>query len=93
LNASLFMLATALGVFGVLWPGGRSENKLSLLFLFFAIMPIYFYLTVISHYRYRFYVEPLMLVLASRGVHRLWTMLSRAAVLAPARRDSFQGTS
>ena len=81
LTALVFMIATALGIIGALWPGERSE-RVWLLLLFVTIFPILFYVTVISHYRYRFFVEPFMLILASRGIHRLWEILSRPAVVA-----------
>src|SRR5262249_34051496 len=67
LNGLFFIAVTALGVFGALSPGKRAEG-VWLLLLFAAIFPIVFYVTVISNYRYRFYVEPVMLVLASRGI-------------------------
>jgi len=79
LNGLFFMVVTALGVFGAFSPGERAEG-VWLLLLFAAIFPIVFYVTVISNYRYRFYIEPVMLVLASRGIPRLWQRVSPPAV-------------
>jgi len=88
LNGLFFVLAMALGLIGAWWPPETKPERVWLLFLFLAIFPIVFYLTVISHYRYRYYVEPLMLILASRGIHRLWRILARPAVIVLAGRDS-----
>jgi hypothetical protein len=70
LNCLLFLIATGLTMVGVLWPGERSERVLFFL-LFFAIFPLVFYVTAVPAYRHRFHIEPLMLILAGRGIHRL----------------------
>ena len=82
LNGLFFMVLTVLGVFGAFSPEERAEG-IWLLLLFVAIFPIVFYITVISHYRYRFYIEPLILVLASRGIIRLWQRVSPLVVSFP----------
>jgi 4-amino-4-deoxy-L-arabinose transferase-like glycosyltransferase len=69
-NGLVFLIATGLAMAGALWPGERSE-RVWLFLLFFAIFPLVFYVTAVPAYRHRFHIEPLMLILAGRGIHRL----------------------
>ena len=73
LNTWVFMTVLGLAMLGAFWSGEMIE-RVGLLLLYFAIFPILFYVTHVAFYRHRFHVEPFILILASHGLHRLWTM-------------------
>lgn len=66
-----FMTILGLALIGVYW-SGRYFNRVSLLLLFLAAYPLVFYLTHMSLYRYRFPIEPFLLILAARGLYGVW---------------------
>jgi hypothetical protein len=68
-----FLATLALAFMGIASPG-QNWQRISLLLLFIGIYPVLFYLTHVTHYRHRFHIEPLILILASHGLHRLWAM-------------------
>jgi 4-amino-4-deoxy-L-arabinose transferase-like glycosyltransferase len=70
LNCLLFLIAIGLAMVGALCPSERPE-RVWLFLLFFAIFPLVFYVTAVPAYRHRFHIEPLTLILAGRGIHRL----------------------
>lgn len=51
----------------------RARVQLGLLFL--LTLPLPFYLTLVSHFRYRFALEPLLLLFAAAAVVRFWDRL------------------
>ncbi len=67
----VFIIVLIFGAWGTFHPGEKSERA-GLLLLFIAIFPIIFYVTHVEYYRHRFHIEPFILILASRGGHRLW---------------------
>jgi hypothetical protein len=52
-------------------------NRVSLVLIFLAVYPLVFYLTHVSLYRYRFPIEPFLLILAARGLYGLWYRVIR----------------
>ena len=71
IHAWIFLSLVGFAVYGVIQPG-KAFGRVSLLLLFIGIFPMLFYVTHASFYRHRFQIEPLVLILASRGLHRLW---------------------
>lgn len=66
-----FMTIVGLALVGVCGSIGY-VNRVSLVLLFLAVYPLVFYLTHVSLYRYRFPIEPFLLILAARGLYGLW---------------------
>lgn len=70
------MAVLALALAGLFWSGGY-WNRASLILLFVAMYPLVFYLTHVTLYRCRFPIEPFLLILAGRGLHGLWSMVTK----------------
>src|SRR5262249_26274343 len=71
LNDLLFLMATGLAMVAVLWPGEKSKRHW-LLLGFLATFPALFYVTYIPGQRHRYHIEPVMLIVASHGIRRLY---------------------
>ncbi len=70
-----FMVVLGLALVGLFGSRGHF-NRVSLILLFLATYPLVFYLTHVTLYRYRFPIEPFLLVLASRGLYGLWSIVT-----------------
>ena len=71
----IFMTVVSLACIGLFWAGDRPDG-VWLLMLFIIVYPLIFYLTHVTLYRYRFPLEPFLLILASRGVHGVLRVMS-----------------
>ncbi len=66
----LFLPLVALAALGYLTT--RDRRQVSLLLTFVLAFPIPYYLTVASHYRYRYPLDPLLMILAAHGLLVAW---------------------
>lgn len=55
----------------------EKRRKLLPLMLFVFAIPLPYYFTVVAHYRYRFPIEPLLMILAAKGIYWIWIHFSR----------------
>jgi hypothetical protein len=76
LHAWIFITVLGLAVCGAFWPGEKNE-RIGILLLYFTIFPILFYLTIVTFHRHRFHIEPFLIIVASHGLHRLWTIFPK----------------
>ena len=75
-HTGIFMTVLGLALVGLFRSRGYWRG-VSLLLLFMAVYPLVFYLTHITLYRYRYPIEPFLLILAGHGLHELWRLVSR----------------
>lgn len=67
-----YFIILVLAAIGLAWSDlGRSRVRLALLFL--LSLPLPFYFTTVAHFRYRFPIEPILMVFAAHAVDRFWT--------------------
>ncbi len=76
LHTWIFVTVLGLALCGGFWPGEKNE-RVGILLLYFAIFPILFYLTIVTFHRHRFHIEPFLLIFASHGLHRIWTIFPK----------------
>ena len=74
-HTGIFVTVLGLALVGLVRSRGYWRG-VSLLLLFIAVYPLVFYLTHVTLYRYRYPIEPFLLILAGHGLYELWRLVS-----------------
>jgi uncharacterized membrane protein len=75
-HTMIFMVVLGLAFVGLFWVGDHTD-RVGLLLLFLLFYPLIFYVTHVTLYRYRYPIEPFILILASHGFKNIWCKASK----------------
>ena len=75
-HTMIFMIVLGLAFVGLFWAGDHTD-RVGLLLLFLLFYPLIFYVTHVTLYRYRYPVEPFLLILASHGLKNIWCKVAK----------------
>jgi len=77
-----YLTVLALAILG-LYQGGLSNSGGKLMFIFLAVVPIPYYVTIVVFFRYRFPIEPILILFAANAIWRIEIIRRLLKGLAP----------